>query len=704
MIRIGATSPVPSGNVAVVPIADGRVYYDPYSPCGDGKGRWIAVELAQLEYSDGSWGTGVLVGVSTSEDPTGAWTKFIVATPLDSSTPPSWSGQDNGGPDWPQAGFNTNWIVVTAQDFFPDTSGDYTIPLLFAFQRQNTECDATIPNAPAVMATQGAGSGLCTKEGSTNSGTPNSWYCNDGGAKLACPAETYHTYGQDLDGSNLYLIRSNSAVNSGQVQMLEVTGAGDAPTYQGVVAAPNILNAPDPPASATAWDSPLVPMTSSGTTINPGPGDDRFTSCVVRNYGVWAAQTVALPQTIPGVQNASTNAVQWWNIGVDSYLGTIYDFERIGGKATGYTYDDLPTDALDGALAVNSSSDVLVGFTQNDGGTLDAGWVNKNHSDCTELPANGQLSSDGPYFTSGGPGRTGDYGHTAVDPLDDQTFFVTQGTSAAPISQGNYGWEQLWAIVPSIGPTRGVFKSWNAVENECSTHPANCTVTISAPAGAQAGDLLLARVEAGVTKTLSSYPNGCTIFPVENLSNSPYVHVNSGCGWGDTAWLLGHFYTGSSDPGTYSFSVQTGKVTNTCDPSKTNYTENSVNLYQYRNTCQSFVGPAGLNYYHLDGYTANSKTITVGPISPPSDAMTLVALFGSDQESDENNLCPGFSSVSGSPALTLETPLSPSNCPDIVYSLDGDYYPAGSGSYGPYSATDAKNSVKIGQILLVPPW
>jgi hypothetical protein len=114
-----------------------------------------------------------------------------------------------------------------------------------------------------------------------------------------------------LDGSNLYLIRSHDAVSSGEVQLLEVAGAEDAPTYEGVVASPNILNAPDPPASATAWNSPLVEMSSNGDVVQPGPPDDRFTSCVVRNYGIWAAQTVGLPQTNPSTgQTAYTNAVQ----------------------------------------------------------------------------------------------------------------------------------------------------------------------------------------------------------------------------------------------------------------------------------------------------------------------------------------------------------------------------------------------------------
>lgn len=38
----------PSGSVQITPNGDGRVYYDPYSPCGDGAGRWIVIEMGNL--------------------------------------------------------------------------------------------------------------------------------------------------------------------------------------------------------------------------------------------------------------------------------------------------------------------------------------------------------------------------------------------------------------------------------------------------------------------------------------------------------------------------------------------------------------------------------------------------------------------------------------------------------------------------------
>lgn len=54
----------PTGVVNVTPNGDGRVFYDPYSPCGDGVGRWIVVEMGNLTQANGVTNSAILVAIS----------------------------------------------------------------------------------------------------------------------------------------------------------------------------------------------------------------------------------------------------------------------------------------------------------------------------------------------------------------------------------------------------------------------------------------------------------------------------------------------------------------------------------------------------------------------------------------------------------------------------------------------------------------
>jgi hypothetical protein len=157
----------PSGSVQVTPVSDGRVYYDPYSTCGDGMGRWIVIEMGNLTYSNQSTAAAVLVAISQQEDPNPAdlgvtWSQFAIA----STAPANGIGTDTGTVDFPQAGFNTNWITLTVNKFFKDSSGNYTEPLTFVFERQPAECSAAIPINPNLLPTSGGGP--CTGSAGTS--------------------------------------------------------------------------------------------------------------------------------------------------------------------------------------------------------------------------------------------------------------------------------------------------------------------------------------------------------------------------------------------------------------------------------------------------------------------------------------------------------------------------------------------------------
>src|SRR2546423_8540783 len=76
---------------------DPRILYDPYG------GRWIFVAAA----NGNSANSAVLIGVSRTSDPTGAWNLFSVDADASNAT---WA-------DFPSVGFNKDWIVVNANMF-----------------------------------------------------------------------------------------------------------------------------------------------------------------------------------------------------------------------------------------------------------------------------------------------------------------------------------------------------------------------------------------------------------------------------------------------------------------------------------------------------------------------------------------------------------------------------------------------------------
>src|SRR5439155_4732831 len=82
----GATSPF-----------DPRVIFDPYNQ------RWLASGATEAESATSS----ILLGISSTSDPSGTWTLFKFDADSGNST---WA-------DYPTLGFNRDWVVVTVNMF-----------------------------------------------------------------------------------------------------------------------------------------------------------------------------------------------------------------------------------------------------------------------------------------------------------------------------------------------------------------------------------------------------------------------------------------------------------------------------------------------------------------------------------------------------------------------------------------------------------
>ena len=95
---------------------DTKILYDQQS------GRFIAVTLGGLSAPD-SW---VLIAVSSSSDPTGAWSKWAIDADVDNNVPPNDNVQTNNSADFPGLGVDAYNVYITANMFDGANVGQYS--------------------------------------------------------------------------------------------------------------------------------------------------------------------------------------------------------------------------------------------------------------------------------------------------------------------------------------------------------------------------------------------------------------------------------------------------------------------------------------------------------------------------------------------------------------------------------------------------
>lgn len=283
------------------------------------------------------------------------------------------------------------------------------------------------------------------------------------------------------------------------------------------------------------------------------------------------------------------------------------------------------------------------GRTCASAGNLDAGYVLQSHIDnvpesiYTYCPTTG-TGTGCPFvglyeLTNGNPRRTGDYSHTAIDPNDDMTFWASTGYAGSLLQAGNpaYGSASAWATVT---PPRALFINSSRAESECSQGINKwCGITVSAPAGVQAGDVLIVSHDVGDITTdpiEPSMPSGWTLLPPWNLSLSQGIIAQDGCGFATTSWLLAHvFGSQPGDSGSYAFSAFDYGI-KTCKGSYN--AEMDAFLVAYRGAGQD---PSKYTAYGCPG-TIDSSYFSIGPVQPPTNTQLLNIFSGPpNKESQE---------------------------------------------------------------------
>jgi len=393
-----ATFWAPTGETALNGLTDPRTLYDPYN------NRWI-VEMQTVTTGAGD----ILLGVSQTSDPAGAWNlyKFNTGATI----------------DFPIVGFNKNWVVVTINKYSNGGAFLNGIALVADYGQLRTGTLA------GTLFSQSAGTHFCT-----------------------APCATYST-----TSDTLYLVTHLSSAGA-TYAVDRITGTPTVPSY---LAGGTLTRA------GGGWVQPsgnLLPQSAP----NSGTSSCGATPCkievqdaqirsapVYRNGNIYYTQTVGLPST-----GLTHTAAQWTKLTTPG--GTVVDGGRI---------EDATATATNGGkwyadphIAVTAAGDFVVGYTQfSSAQHPSAGYSVHQAADAAGTIRDPLIYKAGEdyYHKDFGSGRTrwGDFSQAQVDPSDDNSLWVIQeygknrtGTNDGTTGANSSKWSTYWAKVSMVPP------------------------------------------------------------------------------------------------------------------------------------------------------------------------------------------------------------------------------------------------------------
>lgn len=410
--------------------AGGANHFDPKTLYDPIQNRWIAVCVSNAATTQSS----ILVGVSQTDDPTGAWNLFRI---LGDSTGVNWA-------DFPCVGYNKNWIGINVNMFSNAanaSAGGKMLLIDYAQARTGT-----------FVATMVTGTGFCT-----------------------APAATYSA------SENTLWAPTHLSSASGTYRMDTITGTPAAPVYTVGATRSRGLTWTQPAGAILPQAAPLSGASSCGATPCKLETQDSQirTTPVFRNNSVYYTQTVGVPA------GALTHtAVQWTRVATAT--GNVTDGGRIedatanatnGGKWYAYSH-----------LAVNAAGDVVISAGQFASNQYPSAAY--AYRAATDAPGTFRdpvvIKAGEDYYRKdfgSGRNRWGDYVKAQVDPSDDQSLWVLgeysklrTGTDDGTTGTNSSKWGTWWARI-SAAVSIDVGPSVN--EGNTGTSLANVAVNLS---------------------------------------------------------------------------------------------------------------------------------------------------------------------------------------------------------------------------------
>jgi len=380
---------VPAGT-----LFDPKIVYDQYND------RWIMVSLSDPSLITSS----LLVAISNTNDPTGAWTEYKWVMGVNIQGNNCWA-------DWPCIGFNKNWVAISVNMFTIATGMFQESRVLVMSYPDLLKVKLPFPT--------------------------NTLFFGIGDFTLQ-PCVTYSAT-EDI----LYV--PNSIWGVAGYKLNYITGTSNAPIYNtGVTMMHTVLS---------NWVGnlgdilPQLPEPGTGTITKIDADDDRINNAVFRNKNIYYSQTVGLP----AVQLTHT-AAQWVVLDTAAnYIqgGRIED--PLATSTNGKPWYAYPS------ISVNGYGDILVGFSQFSSTQAAAsGYCLKDRTDAINTMRDPWIYKPGiSYYWktfSESRNRWGDFSIVQPDPTDNYNFWTIQEYAATKVGVGNGSgrWGTWWAKVQPV--------------------------------------------------------------------------------------------------------------------------------------------------------------------------------------------------------------------------------------------------------------
>lgn len=381
---------------------DPRILYDAAAD------RWIACASVNGNNPQTALQAALLLAVSQTGDPGGAWNYFQTNfNAANTSTRQAVWG------DYPELGFNANWVVVSV-NIFGSSSGNYQNTNLYVFQKSD------------LYQKNGTGAHVAFSDGQ---------------------GELTPVLDFDNQPDTLYLLQAFATgfgpAGSAAIRISKLQGPVGSETFTGGNG--GLIRINDPWSDSGSGDADFGPQL--GSTVKIDTGDSRLLNCMMRGGSIWCAHTIFLPYGAPARASA-----QWFQIDPVSSPPQVVQRGRIDDPTSTYFYA-YPT------IAVNKNNDALIGYTRlsaNDYASAEFSFRTGTDPPNTMQPDVMFKQGEAPYVAVGSSSnnnRWGDYSATLVDPANDLGFWTLQEYAATPPQGRSREFATWWAqvLAPSSG-------------------------------------------------------------------------------------------------------------------------------------------------------------------------------------------------------------------------------------------------------------
>jgi hypothetical protein len=461
---------------------DPKVIYDPDSA------RFMFVTCANRRSANSA----MLLAVSATSDPTGAWDMWI----LDGD------GSDTNWVDYPNIGVNKKWITFTSNMF--TISGDsFSGVNVWAVDKASAldggDINATLFFQQFVGATH-------------------------------VPSLTFSP-----SEETQYLVSTWSS--SGLLRLYTITGAAGSPVW----------TATDLYPSSAGWNPALPNAPQLGSPGLIATNDQRMINAVLRNGSLWCTHTVALP-----TGTADRTVAKWWE--VNPTTGNTIQSGVVEDTVSGmfYYFPSITVNADDEVLIgfTGSSPATYAGgyYTYRNADTPSGTMRTVAIFKAGEQPY--YKTYGGPS------NRWGDYSATCVDPTDDRTMWTIQEYADTPENRWGPWWGQLAPLEPELRVKNGAGDTVAMFDEQGNLTLAGTLTENAAPMNTldseflikNAGEAIVALIDSNGNLTLVGFahenetlltppPNS---FIVENPDGDVIAYITAA---GDL-YLLGQITTG----------------------------------------------------------------------------------------------------------------------------------------------------------------